>query len=71
MVETVSVLDCAYCLGANQIAAAVGRMLQTDLLVVENEQEVFNAKIALKEGQGSFADSVIAALGTRAGGPAL
>jgi predicted nucleic-acid-binding protein len=42
-------------------------MLQTDVLVIENEQEVFTAMIALKEGQGSFADSVIAALGFRVG----
>jgi len=42
-------------------------MLQTDVLVIENEQEIFTAMIALKEGQGSFADSVIAALGVRAG----
>ena len=67
MVETVWVLDRAYGLAANEIAAAVERMLQTDVLVVENEQEVFSAMIALKEGRGSFADAVIAALGTRAG----
>jgi len=66
MVETVWVLDRAYRLAANEIAAAVERMLQTDVLVVENEQEVFSAMIALKEGQG-FADAVIAALGMRAG----
>jgi predicted nucleic-acid-binding protein len=42
-------------------------MLQTDALVVENEQEVFTAMIALKEGQGSFADAVIAALGASRG----
>ena len=63
MVETVWVLDRAYRLAANEIAAAV----ETDVLVVENEPEVFSAMIALKEGQGSFADAVIAALGTRAG----
>jgi predicted nucleic-acid-binding protein len=34
---------------------------------VENQQEVFIAMIALKEGQGSFADAVIAALGAKAG----
>jgi predicted nucleic-acid-binding protein len=67
MVETVWVLDRAYRLAANEIAAAVERMLQTDVLVVENEQEVFSAMIALKQGRGSFADAVIAALGTRAG----
>jgi predicted nucleic-acid-binding protein len=66
MVETVWVLDRAYRLATHEIAAAVERMLQTDVLVVENEQEVFTAMIALKEGQGSFADAVIAALGARA-----
>ncbi|PYU17923.1 MAG: VapC toxin family PIN domain ribonuclease [Acidobacteria bacterium] len=67
MVETVWVLDRGYRLAANEIAAAVERMLQTDVLVVENEQEVFTAMIALKEGQGSFADAMIAALAARAG----
>jgi len=67
MVETVWVLDRAYLLAANEIAAAVEGMLQTDVLVVENEQQIFSAMIALKDGQGSFADAVIAALGTRAG----
>src|SRR6266576_2792187 len=67
MVETVWVLDRAYGLPAHEIAAAVEHMLQTDVLVIENEQEVFTAMIALREGQGSFADSVIAALGVRAG----
>jgi predicted nucleic-acid-binding protein len=67
MVETVWVLERAYRLPAQKIAAAVERMLQTDVLVVENEQAVFTAMIALKEEQGSFADSVIATLGLRAG----
>ena len=35
--------------------------------VVENEQEVFTAMIALKEGHGSFADALIGGLGARAG----
>jgi predicted nucleic-acid-binding protein len=50
MAETVRVLDRAYGLAMHEIAAAVERMLQTDVLVVENEQEVFSAMIALKEG---------------------
>jgi len=37
------------------------------VLLIENEQEVFTAMIALKQGEGSFSDSVIAALGARAG----
>lgn len=67
MVEMVWVLDRAYGFSNREIAAAVERMLQMDVFVVENEQEVFAAMIAVKKSQGSFADVVIAALGTRAG----
>jgi predicted nucleic-acid-binding protein len=67
MVETVWVLERSYGLTTDEIVGAVERVLQTDVLVVENEQEVFTAMIALKEGQGSFADAVIAALGGRMG----
>ena len=67
MLETVWVLERGYGLTTHEIVAAVERMLQTDVLVVENEQEVFTATIALKDGQGSFADAVIAALGARMG----
>ncbi len=67
MVETVLVLERGYGLTPHEIVAAVERMLQTDVLVVENEQEVFTAMTALKDGHGSFADAVIAALGARMG----
>ena len=67
MVETVWVLERAYELTTLEIVGAVERILQTDVLVVENEQEVFTALIALKKGQGSFADAVISALGARRG----
>lgn len=67
MVETVWVLERAYELTPLEIVRAVERILQTDVLVVENEQEVFTATIALKEGQGSFADAIIAALGANRG----
>ena len=67
MVEIVWVLERAYGLTPHEIVGAVERMLQTDVLVVENEQEVFTAMIALKHGRGSFADAVIAALGARMG----
>ena len=67
MVETVWVLERAYRLTPHEIVGAIERMLQTDVLVVENEQEVFTAMIALKDGQGSFADAMIAALGARMG----
>ncbi len=67
MVETLWVLERAYGLTPHEIVGAVERVLQTDVLVVENEQEVFAAMVALKEGHGSFADAVIAARGARMG----
>ena len=67
MVETVWVLDRAYGVPKYEIAAAVERILQTEALVVENEQEVFTAMVAFKEGRGSFSDAIIAALGAKAG----
>ena len=67
MVETVWVLDRAYGLGSDEIAAAIERTLQIDALVVEKEQEVFTAMIALKQGKGSFADAIILAFSARAG----
>ncbi len=67
LVETAWVLDRAYGVSAPEVAAVIERLLQTDILVVENEQEVFTAMIALKEGRGSFADALIATLGSKAG----
>ena len=66
MVETVWVLDSGYGFSRARIAAAVERMLQADVLVVESEFEVFTAMIAAKEGRGSFADAMIAGLGAKA-----
>jgi predicted nucleic-acid-binding protein len=65
--ETVWVLDRAYGFSAEDIVAAIELTLQIEVLVVENEPEVFNAMIALKEGRGSFADALIGRLGVKAG----
>jgi predicted nucleic-acid-binding protein len=67
IVETAWVLERAYGLTDAEIAAAIESMLQTDVLVLEHEQEVFTAMIALKSGLGSFADALIGALGMNAG----
>jgi predicted nucleic-acid-binding protein len=67
MVETVWVLDTVYGLTAQEIAHAVERMLQVDTLLIQNEQEVFTAVVALKLGRGSFADALVGALGAWAG----
>ncbi|MGO8916510.1 MAG: PIN domain-containing protein [Stellaceae bacterium] len=67
MAETVWVLERAYGFSDADIAAAVERMLQADVLVVESEQEVFTAMVTLKAGQGAFADALIGALGAKTG----
>jgi predicted nucleic-acid-binding protein len=67
MAEIVWVLERAYGLSTQDIAAAIERTLQVEVLQIENEAEVFTAMIALKLGRGSFADALIAALGAKAG----
>ena len=67
MVEMVWVLDRAYRLSDREIAAVVERLLQADTFVLENEQQVFTAAIAVKERRGSFAGALIGALGSKAG----
>jgi len=67
VVETVWVLDRAYGQTAQEIASAIERLLQIEVLVIENEQQVFTSMVALKQGRASFADALIAELGARAG----
>jgi len=67
MSETVWVLERSYGCGPGEIVQAIERLLQTDVLRVEHEPEVFTAMIALKDGQGSFSDALIGALGAKAG----
>ena len=67
MVETAWVLERIYGLRAEELAVAIERMLQVDVLVIESEQEVFAAMTTLQQGLGSFADALIGALGARAG----
>lgn len=67
MAEMVWVLERAYDLSASAIVACIERILQADVLVVEDEQDVFASMVALKDGLGSFADALILALATKAG----
>ena len=67
MAETVWVLQRSYGLDDPAVATVIERTLQADSLIVENEQQVFTAITALKEGTGCFADALIGALGARAG----
>jgi predicted nucleic-acid-binding protein len=67
MAEIAWVLERAYRLKHREIAAAIETMLQSEVLTIEREQEVFSAMIVLKEGQGSFTDALIGALAAAAG----
>jgi predicted nucleic-acid-binding protein len=67
MAETAWVLDRAYGLAGGEIAAAIERTLQADVLIVEHENEVFVAMTALKKAHGSFADALIGALAVKVG----
>ena len=50
-----------------RFSCVIERLLQAAELVVQDEQEVFTAMVALKEGRGSFADALIGVFGQRAG----
>jgi predicted nucleic-acid-binding protein len=67
MAEVVWVLDRAYGFTAQEIVDAIERILQVEVLVVENERQVFAAMVSLKQGRGAFADALIGELGARAG----
>ena len=67
MAEMVWVLDRAYGFTDMEIADAIERVLQVEVLIVENQKEVVVATVALKLGRGAFADALIAELGVRAG----
>ena len=65
--ETAWVLARSYRLDDKAVAAAIEQVLKAARLMVENEQAVFIAMVAMKEGRGSFADALIGALGAAAG----
>jgi predicted nucleic-acid-binding protein len=67
MAETVWVLQRSYGLTDPAVVEIIERLLQSDVLVIENEQEVFAAATALKDGRGSFADGLIGSLDAKAG----
>jgi len=53
--------------GAAQIAAHLEHLLSAESLVVQNEQQVFEAAFALKRETGEFEDALIGALDAWAG----
>ena len=67
MAEIAWVLKRAYGFSDLDLASAIERLLQIDTLVVDSEKEVWEAAIALRDGQASFADALICFLGKEAG----
>lgn len=67
MAELSWVLKRTYGYSDSEIAGAIERMLQIEVLQIEREQDVLAAMVALQRGRGSFSDALIGALGSRAG----
>jgi predicted nucleic-acid-binding protein len=65
--EVAWVLRSRYKATGREIATALERILACDSLEVQNEQQVYEAMLAVKAGEGSFADALICALGGWAG----
>jgi predicted nucleic-acid-binding protein len=65
--ETVWVLESVYRFADDVIVAAVERMLQADVFVVESEREVVIALEAVRDRRGTFGDALIGTLGLKAG----
>jgi len=67
VLEIVWVLRSLLRQSAVEIAGHLEHLLAADSLVVQNEQQVFEAAYALKRGTGEFEDALIGALNAWAG----
>jgi predicted nucleic-acid-binding protein len=67
MAELAWALERTYDYSNVEIASAIERMLQIEVLQIEREQEVLTAMVSLKRGRGAFADALIGEFGSRAG----
>jgi predicted nucleic-acid-binding protein len=63
VLEIVWILGSLYKRSREQIADHVEMLLAADTLEVQNEQEVYQAVVALKSGSGTFQDALIGSLG--------
>lgn len=68
-VSLISILEIVWALGSlyhrtrAQIAQHVEMILAADTLEVQNEQEVYEALVALRNGAGTFEDALIGSIG--------
>ncbi len=63
ILEIVWVLGSLYKRTRGEIAQHIEMILAADSLEVQNEQEVYQAVVALRNGAGSFEDALIGSLG--------
>ena len=63
ILEVVWVLGSLYKRTRGQIAQHIEMILAADSLEVQNEQEVYQAVVALRNGTGSFEDALIGSIG--------
>lgn len=63
ILEIVWVLGSLYKRTHAEIASHIEMILAADTLAVQNEQEIYQAVIALRSGAGAFEDALIGALG--------
>ena len=63
ILEIVWVLGSLYKRTRGEIAEHIEMMLAADSLEVQNEQEVYQAVVALRNGTGSFEDALIGSIG--------
>ena len=64
ILEIVWILGSLYKRTREQIADHVEMILAADTLEVQNEQEVYQTVVALRNGSGAFQDALIGALGS-------
>jgi predicted nucleic-acid-binding protein len=68
-VSLVSILEIVWVLGSlyrrtrSEIAQHIEMILAADTLEVQNEQEVYEALVALRNGTGAFEDALIGSIG--------
>jgi predicted nucleic-acid-binding protein len=65
--EVAWVLRSRYRATRQEIATAIERILASDRLKVQNEQQVYEAMLAVRGGEGSFADALVCGLGSWSG----
>ena len=63
VLEVVWVLKSLYKRSPQEIANDIEMILAADTLEIQNEQEVYHAVVALRNGTGTFEDALIGALG--------